>query len=107
MNVYLKKDDRQPALKVTITDGDGAAVNLTGCTAAFRMRARDGSTLKVNAAAVITDAAAGKLEYRWAAADTDTVGYYLCEFVITYGDATKQTVPSSGHIEAAITKGLP
>lgn len=74
--------DRNPSLEDTITV-DGGAFDLSGSTVVFKMRALSSSTLKVNAAAVVTGAAAGEVRYDWAALDVDTAGLFLGWWEVT------------------------
>lgn len=103
----LKKGARQPPLKVQLLDSSGAAVDLTGCTVVFRMRLKSATSLKVNAAASVTTALEGRVQYAWGATDTDTVGLYLAEFEVTHADATKQVVPGAGYISVEVVDVLP
>lgn len=100
--ISLKKGDRLPKLRATLTDSDGAALNLSGASVVFRMRLRFSATaLKVNAAATIIDAAAGVVEYSWGATDTDTEGAFDGEFAVTLGGLL-ETVPGSGSVLVVI-----
>lgn len=92
----IKSGDTRPFFAVTLTYSDGSAVSLSGASVLFKMR-DDAGSLKVNAAATITDAAAGQCEYRPTAADTDTPGSYLAEWQVTFADTTIQTFPTRGH----------
>lgn len=74
---------------------DHAPVDLTGATVAFFMRLEEDNAAvpTVNgAAATVTTAIDGKVEYRWAAADLDRPGFYTVEFRITFSDGSKQSV---------------
>jgi len=89
VEIWIVQGDRRPSVEATLTNcGD-----LTGASAKFIMIKPDG-TVKVNAAAVISDAANKKVRYDWASGDTDTEGDYYGEFEITYSDAKKQTFPA-------------
>lgn len=103
----IKKGDRYPVLKAQLLDSASVAVDLTGATVQFRMRAVHGTALKVNAAASVTNALEGRVEYVWGVADTDTAGFFLGELEVTYADTKKQTVPNSEHIIIEILDVLP
>lgn len=81
----LKRNDTLPTLKIAVVDSEtGAAVDLTGASAKLIMVTDDETkSVVVNAAATITDAVNGKIEYAWIGADTSTSGSYLAEFEIT------------------------
>lgn len=102
----IKKDDLIPKLRIALTDSAGAAVDLTGATAVFRMRARGGA-LKITDqnAAVVAPATAGIVEYTWAGTDTDTVGVYDAEVMLTYVNGD-QTIPSAGFITVIVAPNL-
>jgi Rib/alpha/Esp surface antigen-like repeat protein len=100
--LFIKQNDTNPAIECTLQDSDGTAVNLSGATARFLMRARGGATVKVNAAAAITNAAGGVVQYTPVAADTDTPGQYEAEIEVTYSDSTRETFPSRGYISIVI-----
>jgi hypothetical protein len=101
----MKKGDRLPKLRATLLGSDGNALDLTGASVTFRMRARNGGALKVNASATIITAVSGIVEYSWAAADVDTEGYYDAEFAVTLAGLV-QTVPSGGYVLVWVTPAL-
>lgn len=104
---FIKQNDRREALKRTLKDSAGAAINLTGATVKFIMKTTPTGTAKVNSAAVIVGPAVdGVVQYNWAAGDTDTAGLFLGEFEVAFADATKQTFPNDGYIEVRVIAEL-
>lgn len=79
-------------------------VDLTSATG-VRFIMKTGSTIKVDAAAVIITAASGIVEYRWLAVDTDTSGTYNVEFEVNWA-GEKETFPSTGYFTATISDDL-
>src|SRR5512146_596227 len=73
-----------PSITETITS-DGAPVDLSASTVKFKMRAVGSSTLKVDRAATIVNAAAGEVRYDWTGTDMDTAGDYLVYWEVTTG----------------------
>jgi hypothetical protein len=81
--------NRNPSISETITTAAGTPVDLSAATVAFKMRALNSATLKVNASATIVSAPAGTVRYDWAAIDVDTAGQYLVWWTITIGGKTQ------------------
>lgn len=102
----MKKGDTLPVLLVTLQDGTPAAINVSGSSSiTFRMRKTDAAAhvYKVNkAAAFNTDGIDGKVKVALTAAETDTPGDYLGEFVINWGGGNFQTAPSDGYVAISI-----
>lgn len=99
----IKRGDRLPTIQASLTDGSGAAVNLTDATVKFLMRPRTSATPTVNAAAAIVGTAtAGVVQYAWSAGDTDTAGEYLAEFEVTFLDGRKASFPSDGYTRVRV-----
>lgn len=109
----MKANDRLPVIRVTLKRS-GVAVNLTTATGVdFIMRAAeaDGTTPatgepKLNAPAVIDNAAAGDVYYPWLAVDTDTPGRYLGEWEVHWPDDKSETFPNDEYHTIAITADL-
>lgn len=105
MAFEIKRNDRRPYWRVTLT-ANGSAVNLTGATAA-RFTMKDATTVKVNKATMsIVDAANGVVEYQWAAGSTDTAGNYNAEVEVDWGGSVTQTFPSKTYFLITITDDL-
>jgi len=101
---YVRQGDRLPALRATLKDQTGAAVDLSGAIVVFSMRHKLTRVIKVNnAATVAVTPISGVYEYQWAAIDTDTAGDYLGEFEATYIASGKTlTFPNSSDIAISI-----
>ena len=99
---YIKENDTSPVLEVTLQDSDGDAVDVTGATVRFHMRAIGSTTAKVNAAATIVTAASGVVRYTWQTGDTDTIGEFEGEFQVTFGGGAVQSFPNDGWLRISI-----
>lgn len=99
----IPQDRLLPLLTATLSDANGV-LNLSGASAVkFQMRLPGSSTLKVNAAADVTDAAGGEVTYTWVGADTDTPGLYVSWFEVTAGGKTFAAPEPSMVVE--VTRG--
>ncbi len=76
-------DDLNPSITETITDTAGTAINLSGATVVFRMRAVGSDVLKVDTTATVVSAVDGEVQYDWSSADVDTAARYLCWWEVT------------------------
>ena len=106
MTFYIKQNDTSPSMLATLQDADAAAVNITGASIRFHMRAIGSTQVATDQAVVIVDAEAGEVRYDWQAADTATVGSYQAEFEVTYGDGSIETFPNDGYIRVQITDDI-
>ena len=109
MNVtqYIKKGDLLPELEVTFKYSDGTAVDLTGATVKFFMKPATGGEVKINADAVVVDAAAGRVKYTWAGTDTDTGGKFKAEFQATYTSTSKKlTAPNKSILYIVVKEDI-
>lgn len=110
-SIQFKRGDTAPKLRATLFADDAGTtpLNLTTATAVQFIMATapaQPGTPKVNAAAVIVGAAAGRVDYTWQGTDTDTAGTYQAEFQVTWNDGTKQTFPRQGYLMIVITEDL-
>ena len=95
----VKQGDTANTLNAALTYNDGTAVNLTGATVKFVMRAYTAANPAINAAATIVTPAAGTVSYTFTAADTATAGTYEAVFQVTFSGGTTQTFPTDGTLE--------
>ncbi len=71
---------------------DDTPVDLTGATVTLTLRLKNSLDKVVSAGScTVTSAALGKCEYRWGTAPA-TPGECIAEFIITFSDATTQSV---------------
>ena len=90
--------DRRIPIGDTLADADGTAVDLTGCTVAFRMVLCSDDTVKINSASATVDSATdGQVSYAWTADDVNTAGIYAYWWIVTNTATTKvEHFPADG-----------
>lgn len=101
----IRKGDRGKALQVLVRSANGAPFDWTGYSVAFYMRARDGSSNKVDGTAgsiVNSPGTDGRITYAPAAADVDTAGLFNAYFKGTSGAGLSVRVPEEGFIRVII-----
>lgn len=98
MAFFIKQNDTSPFMTATLKDASDNAVDILGSSVQFHMRAVGSTTVKVDAAAVVTDGENGAVKYEWATGDTDTVGQYQAEFEVTYAGGKIETFPNNSYI---------
>lgn len=103
---YIKQGDTAPAWDDTLKDNDGNPINLTGAGVRFHMAPQDFTEAKVDAAAVIVDAANGKVRYNWQTADTDEAGDFYAEWEVTHASGQIETFPNDGYRHVTIGREL-
>lgn len=99
-NFYLKQNDLLPAIESVVVDANGA-FNLAGCTVKFHMCDASGN-VKIDATAVIVDAANGIVQYGWTGTDTDTAGIFQATWKVTASGPKQITFPNKGSISIEI-----
>ena len=102
----IKQNDTSPTLSVVLADSDGTAIDLTGASVQFKMRAVNSSTLKVNASASITNASNGAVSYTFSSSNTDTSGLFQGEFQVTFSGGAIETFPNAEYISINILDDL-
>jgi hypothetical protein len=103
----VKQGATWPKLEAVLLDASGAVVNLTTATSVtFRMRKQGAAALKVEAAMVVENAAAGAVSYTWDTADTDTVGEYDVDIAVLWANGKIQKWPNPGYDLVSIAPAL-
>lgn len=102
----MKRNDTSPAITETLQDEDGNVIDITDSSVKFIMQDPNEDTVKISSSAEITDAEGGQVKYDWEEDDTDTAGYYLAEWEVTYSDDSVETFPNSEYISIKIYKDL-
>jgi hypothetical protein len=103
--IYVKAGDAGSTLEQTLKR-DGSAVDLTGASVRFIMSESPTSTPKVDAAATIVDASAGKVRYTWQASDLDAPGRYIAEWQVTFAGGAIETYPIGGYLSIQVDPDL-
>ena len=96
IDFYIKKGDLLPALRLTLQDENGGAIDLTDATVQFNYRPRNPVGSVINRDAVIYDEDRGIVEYYWSPEDVATPGIFDSEFVVTFDDSSEMTLPVRG-----------
>ncbi len=110
MAFHIKQNDTAPALRATLRNGDGTAVDLTSASVDFHMRkSSDGvfdvapAGTPVTGGATIVDAPSGVVEYQWAEGDTGEAGEFSAEFQVTHISGEVETFPNDGYLRVIVT----
>jgi len=101
----IKQGDRLPIFEFTCQDSAGVAVDLTNATSALllvRPQASTGAAVSYTLA-FVTPRTSGKLQYAWAATETDAlVGTYEGEVQITWSSGKLETFPNGASVVISI-----
>lgn len=96
------KGARHTAQRITWTDDDGTAVNLTGATLTGKIKHR-GVTRAIDGSLALVTAASGIFDWTYGATDVGTVGAMKVQIIATYGDSSKdKTYISDWKVEDAL-----
>jgi hypothetical protein len=90
--------------RITWSDSDGTAVNLTGATiTASRRNIATGTTTAVTGTLALVTAESGIFDWTYSAADVATAGEYYVQFTATYGDSSiERTLQTAWVVEPAL-----
>lgn len=99
---YIKKGDRLPYLEHVLSDENGLIDLSVVSSVALKMKLA--STIKTVSASVLS-IEESKVRATWGATDTDTVGSWDAEWVLTIG-GNERTVPSNGFFKVVVTQDI-
>lgn len=103
----IKQGDVSPLLLDTLTYSDGTAVNLTGHTVNFVMRAMTANDVTTNLTATLgnstTAASIGGVSYTFTTTDTDAPGVYAANW---YDATLGMTFPTVGYLTIEIQPNI-
>lgn len=93
MSIDYTKGDLLPAYDDVLLSGQ-TPYDLSGCTVRFVAKNQSTGLELFDRAAIVVDAAAGQVRYEPAAGDTDTVGRFMAQWVVTTAEGKRRTFPT-------------
>lgn len=106
LNFVWKAGETKPPFKATLFDPNGNPVDLTGCSAVFKIRTQDLATLVQSGTMTIdADPTTGKVSYTLSSSINEA-GIYAGLIVVTFADTSVQSFPQNGSLNIEIQKGL-
>jgi hypothetical protein len=113
--LYMTRGDLKPSIEATLKYLDGTTVDLTDTSGVvFNMKKENGPVIISGKAGTIIDKSSPEVKpsivrYDWEEGDTDVVGVFLGEFVVTFSEAPSEqggepvskelTFPAKGDFE--------
>ena len=99
----INKGDSLPVFSVTLQFANGSAINLTNGSVFLHLGSLSNYEPFFSGAANITNATAGKAEYRWSGngADTNMTGTFWAEFKTTW-TGSQLTLPSNHSLQLKV-----
>ncbi len=102
----IKAGDNEPLLTDSLTYSDGSAVDLTGASVNFVMRQLSQATYTTLAAASITNASVGAIQYQFTSTDSAIAGLYNGNWIVTFPSSQLMTFPTVGYLGISIEENL-
>lgn len=99
MKLTIKQGDTRHAIRATLKNVNGALIDLSTSTIRFVMVSRKNGILIDREATLEPD---GRVSYVFEEGETDVVGDYAIEFLVTYEDGREETFPHKGFIKLTI-----
>lgn len=97
MSIDYTKGDLEPVYEDALT-ADGTPYDLTGCTVRFVAKNQSSGAELFDRAGVVLDASAGTVQFTPAAGDTDTVGRFLAQWIVTTAEGKTRSFPTPGFL---------
>ena len=108
MPIVWKKGDRLPSIVATLKKPDGTIQDLTSATGVtFVYYPAGGGASKGGACTILSPATNGQVQYDPVSADTDTVGQFFGEFVVTFTGGKTERFPNDRMIEVQVMAVVP
>ena len=101
MNFRIRQNDTLPHITVRISQG-GLPLPLSDCTVTMNLYEQGRSAPVMSKTCTVTTPMDGVAEYAWLPADTATVRKLRAEFVVTYLDGNRLTVPEHDWVSVEI-----
>src|SRR6185312_12925937 len=102
----LKQGDTAITVTDTLTYSDGSAVNLSGASVKFVMRALTATNTTTNASATVTNASTGAVSYSPTATDTANAGLFAANWLVTFSGGAVEQFPTVGYLTVEIQQNL-
>jgi 5-hydroxyisourate hydrolase-like protein (transthyretin family) len=99
MKLTIKQGDTRHAIRATLKSVNGEVIDLSAAAIRFVMVSRKNEILIDREANLESD---GRVSYVFEEGETDIVGDYAIEFLVTYEDAREETFPHKGFIKLTI-----
>lgn len=110
MTFEIHRGDTAPSFRRRLRNDIGETVPLTNAQEVdFHMRSLDYDTTvddNTTGNVSIVDGPSGEVQYSWQSGDTDSVGTYRAEFVVTFSDGTIRTFPVGGTYTIIVTEDI-
>jgi len=108
MPIVWKKGDRLPSIVATLKKPDGTIQDLTSATGVtFVYYPAGGGASKGGACTILSPATNGQVQYDPVSADTDTVGQFFGEFVVTFTGGKTERFPNDRMVEVQVVAIVP
>jgi hypothetical protein len=110
MSFDIHRGDTAPYFDKQLRNERGKIVDISNNTEVeFHMRDADYTVViddDTSGNVSVEGAASGDVRYSWQASDTDTLGTYHAEFVVTFSDGRTRSFPVDGLYEVTVTEDI-